>query len=234
MKIIKSSEKDNQWVSISGLFSILMMIFLFLSIAYMGNIILKQKKITTIAQTYEKTQEGISHDLKKEFTQNLQVWNAVVDSLTLSVRFEDPEILFQVGSSELNQHFKNILDNFFPRFIQILTDPKYKDEIEEIRIEGHTSSEWAGESSPYQAYFNNMELSQNRTRNVLIYILSKIKDEKLFNWTKSKLTANGLSSSKLIYNLDQTENKERSRRVEFKIKTNAEKQINKILKQSSK
>ena len=129
MKIIKSSEKENQWVSISGLFSILMMIFLFLSIAYMGNIILKQKKITTIAQTYEKTQEGISHDLKKEFTQNLQVWNAVVDSLTLSVRFEDPEILFQVGSSELNQHFKNILDNFFPRFIQILTDPKYKDEI---------------------------------------------------------------------------------------------------------
>ena len=234
MKIIKSSEKENQWVSISGLFSILMMIFLFLSIAYMGNIILKQKKITTIAQTYEKTQEGISHDLKKEFTQNLQVWNAVVDSLTLSVRFEDPEILFQVGSAELNQHFKNILDNFFPRFIQILTDPKYKDEIEEIRIEGHTSSEWAGESSPYQAYFNNMELSQNRTRNVLIYILSKIKDEKLFNWTKSKLTANGLSSSKLIYNLDQTENKERSRRVEFKIKTNAEKQINKILKQSSK
>ena len=234
MKIIKSSEKENQWVSISGLFSILMMIFLFLSIAYMGNIILKQKKITTIAQTYEKTQEGISHDLKKEFTQNLQVWNAVVDSLTLSVRFEDPEILFQVGSSELNQHFKNILDNFFPRFIQILTDPKYKDEIEEIRIEGHTSSEWAGESSPYQAYFNNMELSQNRTRNVLIYILSKIKDEKLFNWTKSKLTANGLSSSKLIYNLDQTENKERSRRVEFKIKRNAEKQINKILKQSSK
>ena len=234
MKIIKSSEKENQWVSISGLFSILMMIFLFLSIAYMGNIILKQKKITTIAQTYEKTQEGISHDLKKEFTQNLQVWNAVVDSLTLSVRFEDPEILFKVGSSELNQHFKNILDNFFPRFIQILTDPKYKDEIEEIRIEGHTSSEWAGESSPYQAYFNNMELSQNRTRNVLIYILSKIKDEKLFNWTKSKLTANGLSSSKLIYNLDQTENKERSRRVEFKIKTNAEKQINKILKQSSK
>ena len=101
----------------------------------MGNIIFKQQKITTIAQTYEKTQEGISHDLKKEFTQNLQVWNAVVDSLTLSVRFEDPEILFQVGSSELNQHFKNILDNFFPRFIQILTDPKYKDEIEEIRIE---------------------------------------------------------------------------------------------------
>lgn len=229
MKIFKSSEKENQWVSISGLFSILMMIFLFLSIAYIGDIILKQKKITSIAETYEKTQEGITRELKEEFASNFQIWNAVLDSLTLSVRFENPEILFQVGSDELNDHFKKILDNFFPRFIQILTDPKYKNDIEEIRIEGHTSSEWSGESSSRQAYFNNMELSQNRTRKVLEYILSKIGDEDLFNWTKSKLTANGLSSSKLIYNNDQTENKERSRRVEFKIKTNAEKQIKKIM-----
>ncbi len=164
----------------------------------------------------------------------MQVWNAVLDSLHFLFVLRDPEILFKVGSAELNDHFKSIWITFFPRFIQILTDPKYKDDIEEIRIEGHTSSEWSGENSPYQAYFNNMELSQDRTHKVLIYILSKIKDERLFNWTKSKLTANGLSSSKLIYNLDQTENKERSRRVEFKIKTNAEKQINKILKQSSK
>lgn len=231
MKMFKSTEKENQWVSISGLISILMMIFLFLAIVYISNVIMKQKKITSIAQNYEKTQEGITHELKQEFAQNLQIWNAVLDSLTLSVRFENPEILFQVGSAELNDHFKEILDNFFPRFIQILTDPKYKNEIEEIRIEGHTSSEWSGELSPRQAYFNNMELSQNRTRKVLEYLLFKIKDEDLFNWTKSKLTANGLSSSKPIYNNDKTENKERSRRVEFKIKTNAEKQITKIIKQ---
>lgn len=77
-----------------------------------GKYYFETKKITVIAQTYEETQKGISHDLKKEFTQNLRVWNAVLDSLTLSIRFEDPEILFQVGSAELNQHFKNILDNF--------------------------------------------------------------------------------------------------------------------------
>lgn len=233
MKIFKSSKEENQWMSISDLMSVLMMIFLFISIVYMRGVTLEKKRITSIAQTYEATQVEITHDLKKEFTKNLQTWNAVLDSLTLSIRFENPEILFRVGSADLNNHFKNILDSFFPRFIQILTDPKYKNYIEEIRIEGHTSSEWTGDSSSRQAYFNNMELSQNRTRHVLEYVLSKIKDEGLFNWTKSKLTANGLSSSKLIYNNDQTtEDKERSRRVEFKIKTNAEQQIIRILEQS--
>lgn len=232
MKIFKSSKEENQWMSISDLMSVLMMIFLFISIVYMRSVNLEKGKITYIAQTYEKTQLEITRNLKKEFTKNLQIWNAVLDSLTLSIRFENPDILFNVGSAELNDHFKRILDSFFPRFIQILTDPKYKNDIEEIRIEGHTSSEWFGESSPQQAYFNNMELSQDRTRKVLEYVLSQIKDEQLFNWTKSRLTANGLSSSKLIYNNDQSENKELSRRVEFKIKTNAEKQIIKILEQS--
>ena len=232
MKIFKSLKEENQWMSISDLMSVLMMIFLFISIVYIRSVNLEKNKITSIARTYETTQVEITNDLKKEFTKNLQIWNAVFDSLALSIRFENPEILFKVGSAELNDHFKSILDSFFPRFIQILTDPKYKDDIEEIRIEGDTSSEWTGESSPYQAYFNNMELSQDRTRKVLEYVLSQIKDERLLHWTKSKLTANGLSSSHLIYNPNQTENKKRSRRVEFKIKTNAEQQIIRILEQS--
>ena len=41
----------------------------------------------------------------------------------------------------------------------------------EIRIEGHTSSEWFDQSTGNEAYLNNMELSQNRARNVLDYIL---------------------------------------------------------------
>ncbi|MCB6972381.1 MULTISPECIES: OmpA/MotB family protein [Butyricimonas] len=232
MKIFKSSKEENQWMSISDLMSVLMIIFLFISVVYMRSIGQKNSQITSIAKTYEKTQVKITHDLKEEFAKNLQIWNAALDSLTLSIRFENPEILFKVGSAELNDHFKSILDSFFPRFIQILTDPKYKKYIEEIRIEGHTSSEWQGEPSSRQAYFNNMELSQDRTRKVLEYVLFQIKDEELFNWTKNRLTANGLSSSKLIYNNDQTEDQERSRRVEFKIKTNAEQQIINILEQS--
>lgn len=232
MKLFSTEKEENPWMSISDLMSVLMMIFLFVSVAYMGNARLERQRIESVAITYEKIQSELTQELEKEFARNLTNWNAVLDSNTLSIRFENPEILFKIGSTELSDRFKTILDNFFPRFLQILTQEKYKNDIEEIRIEGHTSSEWTSGSNVREVYFNNMELSQGRTRKVLQYVLSRIEDEKLFDWTKSNLTANGLSSSKPIRNADGQEDKERSRRVEFRIKTNAEKQIVEILRRS--
>lgn len=232
MKLFSTEKEENPWMSISDLMSVLMMIFLFVSVAYMGNARLERQRIESVAITYEKIQSELTQELGKEFARNLTNWNAVLDSNTLSIRFENPEILFKIGSTELSDRFKTILDNFFPRFLQILTQEKYKNDIEEIRIEGHTSSEWTSGSNVREVYFNNMELSQGRTRKVLQYVLSRIEDEKLFDWTKSNLTANGLSSSKPIRNADGQEDKERSRRVEFRIKTNAEKQIVEILRRS--
>ena len=49
--------------------------------------------------------------------------------------------------------------------------PEYKDGIAEIRIEGHTSSEWFDTVGLDMAYYNNMKLSQDRSRNVLKYAL---------------------------------------------------------------
>ena len=72
-----------------------------------------------------------------------------------------------------------------------------------------------------------MELSQNRTRSVLSYCLLMVQANKR-EWTKSRITANGLSSSHLIFNNNGTENPELSRRVEFRIRTNAEKQLEKM------
>lgn len=224
--------EDSPWAVVAGVTFLLMLIFLFISIGYMTDAIEDRNRITAVTDSYEKIQIELTNDLKEEFSHNLKEWNATFDPSSLSIRFEYPEILFQVGSAELNEKFKIILNNFFPRFLQILNDPKYKDDIEEIRIEGHTSSEWEGESSPRQAYFNNMELSQNRTRKVLEYLLSNIQDENLFNWTKKFVTANGLSSSKSIYTPEGIEDKIHSRRVEFRIKTNAEKQIIKIIEQT--
>lgn len=232
MKLFNNRKEENPWQSTTDLMSVLMMIFLFIAIAYMRNVRIEKQQIEAVAITYEKKQNDLAHDLQKEFDKNLRVWDAVLDTNTLSIRFRNPEILFKVGSAELNDNFKAILDNFFPRLIAILTTPKYKNDIEEIRIEGHTSSEWTGEISARQAYFYNMELSQNRTRKVLEYILSNIEDEQLFDWTKYYVTANGLSSSKPIRSDKEEEDKERSRRVEFRIKTNAEKQIVEILKRS--
>lgn len=229
MKLFQHKPEDNPWISISDLMSVLMIIFLFISVSYMLKVTMEKKQMKKVAETYQNLQEDLFEDMVKEFRENLDEWNATIDKSTLSIRFENPEILFATGSAELREHFQRILDDFFPRFLQLITNPQYKNDIEEIRIEGHTSSEWVGESSEKQAYFNNMELSQDRTRKVMEYVLSKDCNPELFNWTRRHLTANGLSSSKLILNPDSTENKTKSRRVEFRIKTNAEKQISSIL-----
>lgn len=231
MKLFSGKQEENPWISISDLMSVLMMVFLFVSITYMVKITIEKNKIKTIAVTYENLQNELYLDLKKEFGKDLEAWNAVLDEATLSIRFEEPEILFKVGSSELKNNFKILLDDFFPRYLKILTSDKYKNDIEEIRIEGHTSSEWFSKTSEQQAYFNNMELSQNRTRKVLEYILQQNWNEALFEWTKKHLTANGLASSKIILDANGKENKEKSRRVEFRVKTDAEKRIVKIVKQ---
>ena len=62
-----------------------------------------------------------------------------------------------------------------------------------------------------------MKLSQDRTRNVLKYVLDITTGNNQKNWLKQNLTSNGFSS-KLIFNRDGSENKVASRRVEFRVK----------------
>jgi outer membrane protein OmpA-like peptidoglycan-associated protein len=223
------SDDDNEWGPIADLMSGLMIVFLFVSVLYMLNVMKEKDRIEEIAITYNELQTTLYNDLRGAFEKDLKKWGAVIDEHTLSVRFESPEILFGTGSSEIRPRFQDILNDFFPRYIEILYGEKYKNDIEEIRIEGHTSSEWLKKVTETQAYFNNMELSQNRTRAVLEYVLSNTEmSEDKKEWVKKTTTANGLSSSKLIFE-DEIENKERSRRVEFRVRTNAETRIANIL-----
>jgi len=209
--------------------SVLMIIFLFIAISYMHNVQQNQLNVKKVAVAYQELQTDLYLDLWKEFKDDLPSWKAIIEKETLTVRFEEPEVLFDIGSSELSDKFQIILQDFFPRYLRIISSDKYRNNIEEIRIEGHTSSEWNGESKEIEAYFNNMRLSQNRTRSVLKYCLSLIKDPDILEWSKQFITANGLSSSRLIKNKEGIENKQKSRRVEFRTKTNAEKKVVEII-----
>ena len=73
-----------------------------------------------------------------------------------------------------------------------------------------------------------MKLSQDRTRSVLSFVLEQL-DENVYQWTKLRTTANGLSSVKPIAENDTEENRKLNRRVEFRIKTDAEQQIREML-----
>ncbi len=223
-------------LSLGDLMAGLLLIFVLLLSFLMLNLTEKEKRLLEIVQTYMKLREDLYLDLKSEFERDLETWKAVLDREKISVRFREPRVLFEPGAAEVRPYFNTILDDFFPRYIRILRESKdsdgklkYSNDIAEIRIEGHTSSEWSEEVSEEEAYIHNMELSQDRTRSVLEYVLQIPEISGNRDWLKRYLTANGLSSSKLIFRPDGKEDRVESRRVEFRVRTNAEKQLDKLL-----
>lgn len=233
---------EDQWIALADLMTGLMLIFMLLAIAYMMKTqadaaqLVKYsqqaqadaEKIKKVAVVYDRVKKELYEELGTEFKTDFPRWGATL-SQDLSIRFENPFILFNRGDNELKAGFKEILVDFFPRYLKIITSGKYRDSIQEIRIEGHTSSIWSSNVSPQEAYFKNMELSQARTRTALRYIMELPSVQGDLQWLREYVTANGLSSSQPIYNPDGTENEVMSQRVEFRIRTNAETEMKNIL-----
>ena len=74
-----------------------------------------------------------------------------------------------------------------------------------------------------------MALSQRRTRAVLEYVYNLEAVENQTQWMKSHMAAVGLSSSKLVLYKNGQENELLSRRVSFRVITNADIKIKQIL-----
>lgn len=217
-KIEYESKEDNAFsLSTGDLMAGLLFIFILLLMGALLQVQEKAEQDEEIVKRYDQIKTQLYIDLQDEFKDDLSTWRASIDS-TLCIRFQEPSMLFDEGDAELKIGFKIILDDFFPRYIAVLSRPQYKDNIEEVRIEGHTNSNGG--------YFSNMELSQNRTRTVLQYCLGLIPEEDI-EWLRGLITANGLSSSHLILK-NGIEDKDLSRRVEFRVRTNAEKQLEDI------
>ena len=216
---IKYEEREENAFSLStgDLMAGLLFIFVLLLMGALLQVQEKAEQDEEIVKRYDQIKTQLYIDLQEEFKEDLTVWRATIDS-TLCVRFQEPSMLFDLDKAFLKPKFKEILNDFFPRYIKVLNRPEYKDNIVEIRIEGHTDSD--GE------YFHNMELSQNRTRTVLQYCFGLMNEDEA-GWAKSLITANGLSSSQPII-INGVEDKSLSRRVEFRVRTNAEKQLEDI------
>ncbi|MBU1340434.1 MAG: hypothetical protein KKE44_04550 [Proteobacteria bacterium] len=68
----------------------------------------------------------------------------------------------------------------------------------------------------------------------MIFCLKNTKDKTACEWGKSLLMASGMSSSRLIKDLNDIEDKNASRRVEFRVRTKADENLSLILKTSRK
>ena len=123
-------ETEEHWVSISDVMAGLMVIFLFVAISYMGNANEKTKrfaeqtkritelkvKVADLLDAYKNSQEALSKKLQTEFEGDLVNWTGSLDMETLSIRFKKP---FAQGDATVPDAFKNVLDNFFPRYAEI-------------------------------------------------------------------------------------------------------------------
>ncbi len=223
-----NTNNEDQWISLSDLMTGLMMIFMLIAIAFMMKVEAQTFKTKQVAVLYDQVRLELYSELMREFGKDLPVWGAELTQ-DLIFRFKDPEILFNTGKDDLKPKFQDILTNFFPRYTRIITAPKYEGQIKEVRIEGHTSSFWAANTLPEEAYFKNMELSQSRTRSTLRFVLGLPQVQSQINWLRANVTANGLSSSRLITGAGGVEDPARSQRVEFHIRTDAEGWIATIL-----
>jgi outer membrane protein OmpA-like peptidoglycan-associated protein len=227
---MKKEEKANPFgLSIGDLMAALLLLFVLL---LMGVLLQLQEQVdqqNVVVDQFDNLNEELYEDLLVEFKDDLEEWHATIIDTTLSIRFEEPRLLFDDGEALLKHTFQLILNDFFPRYLSVIQKEKYVQEISEIRIEGHTSSTGSG-TRDYN-YLLNVGLSQNRAKNTLAYLFTiPVINESQKIWCIDRLTANGLSWSKLVYKDNGEEDIQRSRRVEFRVKIDAEKKLRALSK----
>ena len=223
---------NREWISISDMMSGLMMVFLFIAVVFMQKVHQDKESLVEIASTYADTKSKLNKALHSEFDKDLEKWGAEIlpDN---TIRFYEPKVLFDRSKTDLKKKFKDILNDFFPRYLQILTDDLFVDDIIELRVEGHTSSEYRKNSTVESAYLYNAKLSQGRAFSVLYYLFKLPTINKHQEWLITVFRANGLAFAKKVI-VDGEEDRIKSRRVEFRVITNTEERIEAILNKSKK
>ena len=108
-------KRHNVWMSVSDLMTGLMVIFLFIAIAYISRVQSNQ----TVLTDYVETKQKLHEKLVKEFEGDTLKWQMAIGK-DLSMKFNNPTVLFKQGSWDLTPQFQAILDDFLPRYFEIL------------------------------------------------------------------------------------------------------------------
>ena len=148
-------QEDDHWAPVSDMMAALMLIFMFIAIVFVREVL--DEESTNLEECHK-----LRHSLLIEFQVDFENWEvSLLDDLT--IQFRNPEVLFETGDADYSRGVCDDSGEFFPRYMEIVQREDYRHDVREIRIEGHTSSEWAGAMSP-DAYYLNMDLSQRRTQ----------------------------------------------------------------------
>ena len=165
---------------------------------------------------------GVKAEIIEDLRKELDNVNLEIDGQTGAIQF-DSEILFDTDKSNLKASGKKELDRFMKGYFKVLLNDKFKDNIAEIIVEGHTDTDGT--------YDYNLELSQKRALSVARYCLNS-KNLDLDSDQKQDLrrmiTANGRSFSNPIRKSDGSIDKNKSRRVVFQFRLKDDEMIQQL------
>ncbi|MEM9601429.1 MAG: OmpA family protein [Pseudomonadota bacterium] len=227
----RRSDAGTEWLSVADLMAGLMLAFLLISVLLTQQALSQRDTVNSLAEEYRDGHAALAGALDREFSEQLKAWNARFDNETLTLSFDTPEVAFAPGGSEISDSYQRVLADFFPRYLDVILQHRHL--VDELRIEGHTSSRWAEGTDPAIAYFNNMALSQARARAVLnhVFFLSTVRTER--DWMSDKVVAVGMSSARPVLGPDGLEDFSLSRRVSFRVITNSDAQLRRIIERAA-
>ncbi|MBO0993421.1 OmpA family protein [Bacillus sp. SD088] len=218
MRLFKNEQDDSHfWPSFTDLLTTILLCFMLIFIIMM---VIKSLQIKEMKQTIDQimgVRSQLVDELKTEFQDSAA--GIEVDEKTGAMIF-NTEILFPYDQSELKPASLEFLDEFVPKYLDVLLKSGYEDYVAEIIIEGHTDRDGS--------YLYNLRLAQDRSYSVADYILSEdFPYKEIQKQLENKLTVNSKSYTDFRTNEQGEYSADESRRVEFKFRLKDEEILNK-------
>ena len=238
--MFSNKSEESNWLTIADMMTALMVIFMFIAINYI---------IQVIEHTF--VQEDIYNKLEQTFAEDLKnSTNELGPDGAIRFNINENNKLFDLGQPYPTETFKNLLIDFLPKYWNVITsDSSYLDFIKEIRIEGHADEIPYYKDSdkiktPEVSYLNNLELSQQRAARILKFLRTQpiYTDATLSEKARMDFlfTSIGFSYSRTLneegnyvyLDSNQITDNQKSRRVEFRIVTSNESLAEELIKKN--
>jgi chemotaxis protein MotB len=217
-KLFKQEEEEGRfWPTFTDLLTTILLCFMLIFIIMM---VIKSLQIKEMKETLDQIM-GVRAELVKQLRTEFDdsTYGIEVDEKTGAIIF-NTEILFNYDEAKLKKESFTFLDEFVPRYLDVLLESGYEDYVAEIIIEGHTDRDGG--------YLYNLELAQDRAYSVAAYILSdSFPYRNIQSALEEKLTVNSKSYTDFRTDEAGDYSAAASRRVEFKFRLKDEEILNK-------
>jgi len=171
----------------------------------------KDLTLTKLIKTKNEQNKDLYIKLSKIFKNEIENQLLSIKN-DLTIELISSNLYFKTSKYKLTKQQKSFLTKFSKKLIGFLKENQ--NSIKTMEINGHTSSEW-GDLDFTTNYLKNQKLSMNRSYSTLEFIF-KNQNQEIKTLLSKIFKGSGVSYSKKIV-VDNVEDKEKSRRVSFKI-----------------